>query len=244
MRKFLPLFGLLLLLSSCATLTMADLKPYNKNRELLPALEPRVDINSFETAYSLGYSKSTTTGYATTTETVNTSKNTTYKIGEVIGSAETDNIANKDPRVQDAITLFDREVKNNICNPYGDVSGYIVCKIAASKVRRSGYGWTALSVVTLFAPNLLGMPYGTYKTAFDVEVEIYGLKNNLIGRYNAQAYDKTWIALYYGYSTMGPSEVATPAARISGINAFKEAMNDIKGQIENDYNRLNRELTK
>lgn len=244
MRKFLPLLGFILLLSSCATLTMADLKPYNKNRELLPALEPRIDVASFETAYSLGYSKSTTSGYATTTETVNTSKNTTYKVGEVVGNAVTDNIMGRDPRVQDAITLFDREVKNNICNPYGDNTGYILCKVAVSKVRRSGYGWTLLSAVTLLVPNLLGMPFGTYKTALDVEVEIYGLKNNLIGRYNAQAYDKTWIALYYGYSPMGPSEVATPAARISGINAFKEAMNDIKGQIENDYNRIIRELSK
>ena len=59
MKKLIYIFGTMIIVSSCATLNMSDLKPYPKNDILLPALEPRIDINSFESAYSMGYSTGT-----------------------------------------------------------------------------------------------------------------------------------------------------------------------------------------
>ena len=233
MKKLFYLFVGLTLLSSCATIQMSDLKPYPENSSMLPALEPRVDMNSFESVYSMGYSTGTTTGYGTSI-----TKNS------ALGIAINRSSMSKDPRVQDAITIFDRDVKDNITNPFGDKKGYILCKIAAGGTKTGGYGWAFLSGITLMIPNIFGMPMGFNKTSLDIEVEIYDLNEKLIGRYNAQCYDKTWIAAYHGYSGIGPDKSATPAARISSIKAFKCAMNDIKSQIDKDYVRLNKELNK
>lgn len=233
MRNLFYLFVVLVLFSSCATLNMTDLKPYPKNSSLLPALEPRIDMNSFESAYSMGYSTGTSTGYGTAI-----TKNS------AIGIAVNRSSMSKDPRVQDAITIFDRDVKDNITNPYGDKKGYILCKITVGSTKTGGLGWAFLSGLTLMIPNLFGMPFGVNKTSLDLEVEIYDLNENLVGKYNAQCYDKTWIAMYYGYSGFGQDKSATPAARISSINAFKCAMNDIKSQIDKDFVRLNKELNK
>jgi len=210
---------------------MADLKPELQNSFLLPALEIKVDLNSFESVYSVGYSTGTTAGYGTSVST-----------HSVVGFGSVQSSINRDPRVQDAITIFERDVKNNITNPIGEKKGYITCRIANGSAKAGCFGFSILSGFTLMIPNLLGMPFGCNKTYLDVEVEIYDLKNNLIGRYNAQGYDKTWVAMYYGYSDFGPDKSAKPVARISSINAFKSAMNEIKRQIENDYSRVKAKL--
>ncbi len=181
----------------------------------------------------MGYSSGTSAGYGTALSN-----------GSAIGVAISNSTMSKDPRVQDAITIFDRDVKNNITNPYGEKKGYILCKIAAGGSRFAGLGWGMLSGITLFVPTIFGVPFRTFKTALDVEVEIYDKNQNLIGRYNAQCSDKTWIAMYWGYSGIGPVKPAIPAARISSINAFKCAMIEIKNQILKDSVRLNKELNK
>ena len=225
MKKALFLLIPFFVFTSCATFKMSDLKPYPKNKNLLPALEPRVDVSSIESAFTLGTSLGATTGYAN-------------KLGKnsVLGTAITSTEISKDPRVQDAITIFDRDVKDNITNPYGDRKGYILCKIAAGE-NSSGYGWAFMSGFTLGFANLLGMPISHWVTTLDVEVEIYNLSETLIRRYNAQCRHETWNALYYGY---GLNMVA--AKRKAGLEAFKCSMNKIKKQIESEASDIIQEL--
>lgn len=218
--KNLILMGIMFLMTSCLTLNLKDLKPYPKIETLLPTLEPMIDEYSFESAYPTGYNA----GYQTTIEQVNDKE-------VVVNSGFKPDFSRK----QDAITLFNREVKENITNPYGDVKGSIVCKIAGESSVLGGYGWAVLSGFTFFIPNLLGMPIGNYHTSLDLDVEIYNTSNKLIGSYNAIGNSKIWCAMYYGYSHGS-------AYRKSNIDAFKLAMKDIKSQIEKDSERLIKEL--
>lgn len=210
----------MIIASSCATLNLAEFTPVVKGNILLPALEPRFDVYSAESAYSIGYSRGTSAGFGTPI--------TKNVIG---GLAISNSTIYRDPRVQDAKTFFDHDVKDNITNPFGEKKGYIVCKIVQGNTKK-GYGWAVLSGLALMAPNFLGMPVGEAKTSLEVEVEIYDLSDTLIGRYHALGSDIQWVAMYYGYTPLS-------ASRKSGIKAFQYAMNDIKSQIVRDADRLN-----
>jgi len=225
MKQGIYLIFIALSITSCASMKMTDLKPTPKNNQLLPTLEPRVDLSSFESAYTLGSTTSNSAG--TVYGQTRTNQNRTSTIG--IGSSTTTSTSIKDPRIQDAITIFDRDVKDNITDPFNDTKGVILCKINASNPK-VGYGWSVLSGFTLMIPNLLGMPIGSYKMSLDVEVEIYNNNGKLIGRYNAQSKEKTYMALYWGYGK--------DAARVANIKAFREALNIIKKEISNDYEKL------
>ena len=203
---------------------MSDLKPTSKNIKLLPALEPKIDIMSFESAYSSGTSIGAVSTYNSKLS------NSTY-----IGIGSGTSTIYKDKRVQDAITIFDRDVKENITIPYGDKKGSIVCKIAAGGGRNGDVLWGVLSGLTLMTGNLFGMPIGSCITDIEVEVEIYNLKDNLIAKYSATGSDKAYVAAYWGYE---PQQ----GQRKSAFTAFKMALNTIKLKIQADYDRLTFEL--
>jgi hypothetical protein len=205
--------GFIILLSACTTIKTTDLQPGNTGCIQLPALEPVVDLYSLESMYP------GRTIMGSTTDT---------------GTDQTMVSISKDRRVQDAITLFEREVKDCLTNPYGDRKGYIVCKFASADIRNNIF-YPGASVLLLHIPNILGMPRAKMTTTIDVDVEIYNYNDRLLGRYTASGTDISYSAFYYGYrlSSLG---------RISGINAFKMALNDIKLKIEKDKERLVSEL--
>lgn len=230
MKKLIFLTVIIQLVSSCASMKMSDLKPEPKNNKLLPTLQTRIDINSFESAYTLGTATSTSSG--TVYGQSKTGQNKTQVSG--IGVSVSSTTMSKDPRIQDAITIFDRDVKDNITDPFGESKGYILCKINASN-NKVNLGWAVLSGVTLMVPNLFGMPMGAYKIELDVDVEIYDHSEKLIARYNGVAKKKTYMAAYWGYGK--------DVERVANIKAFRAAMNQIKLQIENDYEKLLLKLT-
>lgn len=212
-------------MTSCASMKMTDLKPEPKNNKLLPTLEPRVDLSSFESAYTLGSTTSNSAG--TVYGQTRTNQNRTSTIG--IGSSTTTSTSIKDPRIQDAITIFDRDVKDNISDPFGESKGIILCKINASN-QKQNLGWAFLSGLTLMVPNIFGMPIGSYKITLDLDIEIYNNAEKLIARYNGIANKKIYMAAYWGYGK--------DAVRVANIMAFRDAMNQIKMQIENDYDNI------
>ena len=213
----------IMLFQSCATvgIDIRQLTPQNKNSNLLPALEPRIDMHSLESAFSMGQSIGVSTGYAPAL----TKKS-------AIGSSITSTTMSKDPRVQDVVTLFDRDVKNNITNPYGDKKGYKLCKIAAAG-NKTHQSWAILHGLFLMIPTIIGVPIDKVETMLDVEVEIYDKSERLIRRYNSQCKsDPKLVHIYYGYFWR------TDAQRATSIEAFKCAIADIKNQIENDAEQI------
>jgi len=207
-------WGLVLLFCSCASIKPTDFRPDNLGCIQLPALDPVMDAVSLESMYPDSYISS------------ESASSSDFFVSSV----------SRNRMAQDVRTLFEREVKDCITNPYGELNGYIICKVS-SGYSRMNPTLTFWSTMTLGIPNILGMPYAQAKTLIDLDVEIYTLDNRLIGRYNGSGYDKSYSAYYYGYRLADVS-------RISGVNAFKMAMNEIKSKIERDRSRLLMEMNK
>jgi len=225
MKKFffIPVI-FVLLFTGCKSISLSELRPSPKNTKLLPALEPKVNIMSLESAYSSGTSNVEVSTY-------NSKLSNSSYMG--IGSSTT--TSNKDKRVQDAITIFERDVTENITNPFGEKKGSITCRIVAGEQSmKDRWLWaTAFSACTL---NLFGIPLYSTVTNIDVEVEIYTKNDHLIGKYSATGYSKIWVALYWGYDE-------SSASRKSAFTALKMALNEIKLKIQDDNDRLTHELT-
>jgi hypothetical protein len=137
----------------------------------------------------------------------------------------------RDPRIQDAITLYERETKSSITDPLGQPYGYIHYKVPVSYIRPRGTGLVVLSSFMLMIPNVLGMPFGAYETNLEVEVEILNANREIIGRYQATGKGKALVAIWWGYTS-------ADAERVSNIEAIKMAMQDIKKQILADHAQL------
>lgn len=201
------------LLSACRSLSFEEFRSEDHNSQLLPALHIAIDTLSFETFY---WNDPTAHPYP---EDVSGLQKFRYV---------------RDIRVQDAIVLFERDVKDNLTDPLGSKYGYITCKIVTGECRYSAVN-ALLSLATLFIPNLFGLPFNNHMTHIELEVEIYDVRENMVARYDATGYSKVPIALWRGYST-------SDAFRLSNMNAFKQAMSDIKRKIAEDYQEINQKL--
>jgi hypothetical protein len=224
MKKFflVPVI-LAILLTGCKSIYLSELKPTPKNTKLLPPLEPIVNIESLESAYSSGSSVVEVSKYNTRPS------NSTF-----LGIASSTSTIYKDKRIQDAITIFERDVTDNISNPFGEKKGSITCRIVAGEQSMKD-NWVWATAFSAFTLNLFGIPLYSSVTNIDVEVDIYSKNNNLIGKYSATGYSKVWVALYWGYDE-------TSASRKSAYSAFKLALNEIKLKIQDDNERLTLEL--
>ena len=226
--------AILLCATSCKTVQISDLKPKGQIQNLLPALEPKVDKESLESAYSSVISSTRTAGAGSSLL-----EPTTISIG--IGGFLSGSVVKKDKRIQEAITLFEREVKDNLTNPIGEKQGSIVCKVVSADTRSSKWALMIPSVLTLGILNVFGMPFHYFKTEIELEVEIKDLENNTVVRYESYGKGEVPIAFYYGYygTLSGNNDTkSNQAARKSNINAFKTAMKEIKNQINRDYSKI------
>lgn len=214
----LPLLGVFV--SSCVTLSPSVFIPKPKNEVLLPTLDTQFDMSSFNAYYPDIITGGNT--MRATCDSVNFSISYDSKPIQIMSNFY----------AQDIINNFERDVKDNITNPYGDRKGSIVCKLMYSKRDNADWYFTILSGVTFLTANILGMPLRSQRAIMDIEVEIYDLSGKLIGRYSAHGDDKERVALYYGYNT-------EDAARKANIMAFQQAMQHIKIQINNEADRLN-----
>lgn len=225
-----------LLVIGCKSIKVTDLKVKEPNSQLLPALEPKINLTSFETAYSLG-----------TTKSIEVSSGIGQGLGggTIVGVGVSSSVSTavKDKRAQDALIIYEREIRESITKGNEKPIGYSICKITTGQTKLGGAGWIILSGCTLMIPNIFGMPYGNYKTELEIEIEIQDSCKNTIGRYTGYGFGKTPLAAYWGYG--GGSAHITgneSGARKSNIDAFKMAMQEAKHKINLDYERLNNEL--
>lgn len=204
-----------ILLTACRSIPFEEFRSEVRNPQLLPALHIAIDSLSLETFY---WHDQTTYDY------IDDEWHTQlYKYPYV-----------RDIRVQDAIMLFERDVKDNLTNPRGNKYGYITCKIVTGECRYSAVN-ALLSLATLFIPNLFGLPFNNHMTHLEIEVEVYDTRENLVARYDATGYSKVPIALWRGYRT-------SDAYRLSNMKAFKLALEDIKKKIAQDFEEINQKL--
>jgi len=224
MKKIILFISTIFMFSSCVTMRLQDVSPKEKNSVMLPTLTPHVDIKSFEnTYYHL--------------QPVFVESYPLFFGSDIwgVGVTETREYAGADPRIQDAITIFLKDVKDNITNPYGEKQGDIMCRITFGDVDSRGIGWMFLSALTLYIPNLFGMPMMSNRADLELEVQIFDINKKIIGRYTANCSDKKYVALYWGSNYPN-------AARRANAAAFMCAMKKIKKQINHDAPELIKKL--
>ena len=207
---FTALFAVVVMggLEGCRTVSYAEMSPTGRIARLLPPLEARIDIPSLEGVFGA-----------------------TIVSGSLSDFGYYESVSYANPLVQDMITLYDRDMRN-IAEEYGPACGLAVCRLVDGKVSGGGFGWAYLSGLTLFIPNLLGVPIAYAKASMQLEMSIFTTRGALVGMYTSEYNrERVPVALYYGYGSDASLKVA--------IDAFKACMTDIKGQIEADFNRLN-----
>lgn len=231
MKRTIYVFGTLLMalmLCSCATtLSLADLRPEGALANPLPTLAPEIDTYSLESVYSSWpqrYSRGTGVG-------VSLSSTDDERMSDSYIYIDTPSSRRhfRDQRVQDAVTIFTREVTENISRPTGPTRGTVNCRIASGSAEMRGQGLLLLSGCFFLVPSLLGLPYGFSVTELDVNCDIYDSRGDCIGRYNAIGKCRIPLTFYTSYSSTD---------RKTAVEALKKAMKEIKLQIERDSARL------
>lgn len=255
MRNTLTLLIIIIIsLTSCrSAFEFSMLQPKNEISVKLPSLEPVTYISTLENAYSKGQSISIGSAYATGT------------LGGAIavGSALTTNFADK--RVNDALVIFERDVKENISTYVGAKKGSISLKITNSNyVVKSKIGaffgaWlgtTALLYIPIYpkmtasenvgaitatafaVPLITGLIYpAIFKPSATENIEIEVEVLNLKGSVIGR-YIGLGTGTYKSTMYKFPSDVQ----RVVNSEALKNALQAIKKKIDNDSSRLNMEL--
>jgi hypothetical protein len=227
MKYFIYITISTFLFFSCRSIKEIDFKGGEPMPSLLPAIELRVDLNSFskinamyiermpETPFEYTYSVDSSIYFSTLSYSLTSA---------------------------DKIKIFEHEMLYNITEQgQSQTQGYAVFRISKGNYNQK-FAWAIISGLTLMIPNLVGMPVGSVVTDLEVQIDFYDTKQKLIKKYTASGRGKAWIALYYGYSEMGPLVTQSNVFRIAYIKAVKSAMQNIKLQIEEDYYFLSTQL--
>ena len=137
---------------------------------------------------------------------------------------------------QDKQDLFNAEVEQNLMIPYGEKYGYIILQTNTGDIKM-GNGFSVVSGLTLFIANLIGIPFSRTKIELEATVEILNSRKELIGKYRAIGKGQGIAALYYGYAVKN-------TFRKAYADALKNALSQIRPQIQTDAGRLSSELKK
>lgn len=236
--KTLPLLSLLILVvaaASCKVIQPEDLRPdRDQVQPLLPPLEPLLDQRSLDLSYDLA--NTSTSGDAS-------GIGLPVGAGVFIGASDFNSrsVTSADKRIRDLSTLWERDVISNM-TAGGQPLGSIVLTIPFKETRPVAMGWTVLSGLTLFIPNIFGMPIIKHRTELELEALILDCKDQVIGRYlgygNAKA---TMSTRGYGGDLENLSG-NDPLSRKSHLDAVKQALAQIKTEINKDGSRVSTQL--
>lgn len=220
MKKYFAFLQIFLLVS-CRSLTFQDMRLNDTNPQVLPPLEAIVDTASLESAYSTG------------TMAVDTYYSPYSNYGSY--SSSTGRFV-KDPRVQDAINLFQRDVKENLTRTAGRTEGFIRMRILNSSENRC-FMCVFGSMLTAFTVNLFSVPLDYHYQTTEYEFEIFDANKNPVARYVELTRSKTPIALWRGY-------LPATAERRDAVMTLKQALFNLHRKIQRDFAQINNNLVK
>lgn len=222
MRKIFVLPVVLMMAASCRTVTFNDLHSSNSNVNKLPALNVKVDKDSLKTAYPV---RKISSGSGTESGSLN--------FYGTVSSYE------QDSRARDIVSLINYDVRNNIAASTGKISGEF--KVRLSNVdngyNASYYLLTVLQTLTLYIPSIFGAPIGEQVCDIELEVEIMNNHKEIVAYYTETGRGTAKIAAYYGFNSR-------EGARYCAIQAVQSAMDKVKLNIAENYQRLNNDLRK
>ena len=217
-----------LCINACKSLENSTFHSDYQNISLLPRLTCWLDQPSFENAYGANSyavkpSDDLLHPYGLT--------ETPYGKG-VFEINEKTQLYTAEKRIQDACRIFVYDVNENICDPTTTRKGNIVLR-AGSIYCKNNYKWSWLSGFTLGIFNAMGMPMCSNTTEFEVIVEIYDLRDNLVAQFNERGYSKQYMSAYHGYYEF---------QRKAGDMALQDGLMKIKELINQNYDMINSKL--
>lgn len=137
---------------------------------------------------------------------------------------------------QDIEQLFEREVRMNMSDPEDTIRyGFATLQIQESNSVRTGRGLQILQLVTMMTPSLLGVPLEWYETELTARVRILDARGRELASYTGKGNSRIRVALYHGYSQV-------EAPRLAEVAALRQALAQIKQQINLDGSRLRGDL--
>lgn len=232
----IKLFILLgLFVQSCKTIKISDFESTQRLQNPIPLLEAYFDYASIEKAYVYG-----TRNYVRS-----------VWVEDVYFDSPIIRISNfverelfVDSRFYDAVIMFEKELNDNICTYMGQPLGKAIFRINNLQSSTTGYGFFALSILTLSVPNWFGMPFYKYLTEVELELEIRDCDDKTIGRFTGVGSKKIPVAAWHGYWGRNVQYIFgnEDAARKSNLEAIKLAMNEIKNKIERNALVISRDL--
>lgn len=92
-----------------------------------------------------------------------------------------------------------------------------------------GYGLLFVSAMTLFIPNLIGLPMMKVESVVELEMEIYDANGQRLRSYIGQGFEQRLKGFYYG---------GGQTRRTVHAQSIQQAMADIQHQISADANAL------
>ncbi|HEX8348476.1 MAG TPA: hypothetical protein VF598_00815 [Hymenobacter sp.] len=137
---------------------------------------------------------------------------------------------------EDPLRLFQREVSQNLMEPEDSAKfGYAKLIVTSATANRKGKGLQALQMITLMAPSLLGVPLERYEATVRAQVQVISSQGKVLGSYSGVGISNIRVAMYHGYSQ-------TSAGRLADIEALRQALNQIRPQLEANSDSLRAEL--
>lgn len=136
---------------------------------------------------------------------------------------------------QDVGAIFEREVRQNLTDPYTEKKGSIVMKLNITE-NRAQMGYAFFSGFFFFVPNLFGMPMYGIITSLEVQLDVLDANRQLIGSYTGAGKRRT----AQGIFSKGPKY--RDFVRVNFIYAFKDALNMAREALAQDIPRLNERL--
>lgn len=132
--------------------------------------------------------------------------------------------------------LFYREIEKNVVMHGGEKKGSIILTPVLHTIEPN-MGWTYLSIGTMYIPNLLGMPIGSYTSFCELELRVVDKNGRLIRAYNSDSVTTKYSAAYWGY-------YFKDAANAAMYGSYKETLSNLIEQMNNDKDLIIRELSK
>ncbi len=133
-------------------------------------------------------------------------------------------------------TLFYREVEKNLSDPYGKQKGYIVLRPIMHTTADTQAGWLILSMCSGTLLNWAGVPFMSTRSFYELEMEVLNNKGELIKKYSAEATDKEYVAVWWGY---GNALAAQNAARYT---SYQKALGNLVEQVMDDKEYIIKKL--
>lgn len=137
-------------------------------------------------------------------------------------------------RSRDVATLFERETREALTEPYGDKRGFLELKVTTIKTQ-SGLGWALLSGLTVFLPNVVGMPFSRWKITVSTQLDVLDRQRRLLATYRAAGEAKSVGGLYSATNYAEP-------ARVVYLQAVRQSLEQIKTTMQPDLAHLQSQL--